>query len=316
MTPPTAAMARPAPRRLAQAGPKPASRGVLKTLRRVHLYTGLALLPWVLLYGLTALLFNHAGWMSDARELYLDARELRAAGFTALAPAEERAAEIVRELGQRADGGALRLVPGSANWIGSVTLNGKGSEREARFAVDPALRGARVVIELASTREAPAAWSRPAKLELPGAPSEAQRAQLAQAAVAAAAGLGEPLEEATLRRIPDLGFRARDGEREYACTMKSNGELETRPYTGGARLREKLLRLHVQHGDPGYAGARSLWSWIVDAMGIAMILWAVSGLLMWWPMCATRVYGTIALVSGVAAMGLLALSLWRALSVA
>ena len=40
------------------------SRGKLvKAVRRVHLYFGLFLVPWVMLYGFTALLFNHPDWM-------------------------------------------------------------------------------------------------------------------------------------------------------------------------------------------------------------------------------------------------------------
>ncbi|XZE36985.1 hypothetical protein SH501x_002575 [Pirellulaceae bacterium SH501] len=37
---------------------------VLRILRRSHLYLGLALIPWVFLYGITAYLFNHPGHFS------------------------------------------------------------------------------------------------------------------------------------------------------------------------------------------------------------------------------------------------------------
>ncbi|HVJ88034.1 MAG TPA: hypothetical protein VM452_20385, partial [Caulifigura sp.] len=38
---------------------------MMRVVRRVHLYSGLFLFPWVMLYGVTALLFNHPGAMPD-----------------------------------------------------------------------------------------------------------------------------------------------------------------------------------------------------------------------------------------------------------
>lgn len=34
-------------------------------IRRIHLYAGLLMFPWVILYGFTALLFNHSTWFQD-----------------------------------------------------------------------------------------------------------------------------------------------------------------------------------------------------------------------------------------------------------
>ena len=36
-----------------------------KTIRRIHMYLGLTLVPWLFLYGTTALLFNHGDWFTD-----------------------------------------------------------------------------------------------------------------------------------------------------------------------------------------------------------------------------------------------------------
>lgn len=36
-------------------------------IRRIHLFSGLFMLPWVLLYGFTALLFNHPTYMADSK---------------------------------------------------------------------------------------------------------------------------------------------------------------------------------------------------------------------------------------------------------
>ena len=39
--------------------------GAMKLIRRIHLYAGLLMFPWVLLYGFTALLFNHSTFFPD-----------------------------------------------------------------------------------------------------------------------------------------------------------------------------------------------------------------------------------------------------------
>ncbi len=46
--------------------PKLGSR-INMLIRRIHLYAGLFMLPWVLLYGFTAVLFNHPQMMTDSK---------------------------------------------------------------------------------------------------------------------------------------------------------------------------------------------------------------------------------------------------------
>lgn len=45
---------------------------ILRLTRRVHLYSGLAMFPWVILYGFTALLFNRPTTLPDAEIVHLD----------------------------------------------------------------------------------------------------------------------------------------------------------------------------------------------------------------------------------------------------
>src|SRR5688500_7345090 len=49
-------------------------RDAMHWVRRIHLYSGLFMFPWVMLYGITALLFNHPGAFPDqpGRTLRLD----------------------------------------------------------------------------------------------------------------------------------------------------------------------------------------------------------------------------------------------------
>lgn len=43
---------------------------LLLLVRRLHLYTGLLVLPWVVMFGLSSLLLNHATWMPDGPDAW------------------------------------------------------------------------------------------------------------------------------------------------------------------------------------------------------------------------------------------------------
>ena len=67
---------------------------VLKLIRRIHLYAGLFLAPWVMLYGTTALLFNHPGDFTERAVSHLGA-DLLAGTALADPPTSKAAAEEV-----------------------------------------------------------------------------------------------------------------------------------------------------------------------------------------------------------------------------
>lgn len=41
---------------------------LLKVLRRIHLYAGLFMTPWILLYGISGFMFNHPSWFAFGRQ--------------------------------------------------------------------------------------------------------------------------------------------------------------------------------------------------------------------------------------------------------
>ena len=65
-------------------------------IRRIHLYSGLFMLPWVLLYGFTALLFNHPNTMTDGNT-EVTSFELKEEEKSSLPSAREIAEEIVED---------------------------------------------------------------------------------------------------------------------------------------------------------------------------------------------------------------------------
>lgn len=156
-------------------------------------------------------------------------------------------------------------------------------------------------------------WTRLRELDGWQALPSSARADFVQGARAIYASAGSEVEALGLRRLPELRFAVEQDGRTYSCDLGAEGALEVEPVVHVGRWRERLLRLHQLHGDPGYAGARRVWAVVVDAMGVAMIAWGLSGLVMWWTIKPARRIGSLALGAGCAAMAALALALWSAL---
>ncbi|MCU0716108.1 MAG: hypothetical protein MUD03_08265 [Pirellula sp.] len=84
---------------------------VLRILRRSHLYLGLALIPWVFLYGITAYLFNHPGHFSPVDVETVSRTLIPMDWPTRNWKPDARAEEVVRQLNARfsADEKKIRL---------------------------------------------------------------------------------------------------------------------------------------------------------------------------------------------------------------
>jgi hypothetical protein len=73
--------------------------------------------------------------------------------------------------------------------------------------------------------------------------------------------------------------------------------------------RRFLTRLHSAHGYPGEVGVRWWWAVIVDALAFVMVFWALSGILMWWQVKATRRWGLLVVLLSAAAATWLAMGM-------
>lgn len=283
-------------------------------VRRAHLYSGLALLPWVVLYGATALLFNHGTWWSASRAGELDRTQL-AQGLRELPSAAEQADALVRGWGST---GGLRVLPGSARWIGGLQLSAAGRDAsgddvDVRLAIDPEGRGGSLRWSPRREAQERPPWSEVAGGRVRRELDDDVRASLVAAASAAARGRGLELDAVEVRRLPELEFEVVDGDASWTCSVAGDGKLEVARGDAPTDWRRRLLRLHVQHGDPGHSGARRTWGLIVDVVGAAMLLWGASGVAMWWSLRPTRRLGGLLLASGVLALAGMAAGLWAEL---
>lgn len=74
---------------------------VMMFIRRSHLYLGLLLTPWALLYGVTGYLFNHPSHFSDGRSTSFGREAFQGTMWVPLPSAADAAQQVVMELNQR-----------------------------------------------------------------------------------------------------------------------------------------------------------------------------------------------------------------------
>src|SRR5262245_17420681 len=68
---------------------------IMHVVRRTHLYFGLFLLPWAVLYGATGFLFNHPSAFADAPTTTFGASELAGTPMESVPRPEAVAAQVV-----------------------------------------------------------------------------------------------------------------------------------------------------------------------------------------------------------------------------
>jgi hypothetical protein len=299
-------------------------------VRRGHLYFGLFLVPWVLLYGVTGFLFNHPTAFADAPTASFGRDELIGTPFESPPAPVEVADRLVAVLNARANPPVeYRLVePEKAKYTREFAFaTVKTDDRELNVLIDVTGAGGTV----RSRPQPPAAPSRAEKAPFAiggGRPSATAKGGGPRPVPPAATPLvpevplpewvkatvpvvlertGFPSGEVTVTSVPDLTFQMADPQTVWTVTYNAlTGTVTGRPTADAPppeelSTRRFLTRLHLTHGFPSSPNARWFWAVIVDAMAFVMVFWGVSGLFMWWQIKATRKLGFLVLVLSLAA---------------
>lgn len=332
-----------APARRVPPSPRPVSRVVLHWVRRGHLYLGLFLFPWAVLYGVTAFLFNHPTAFSDQPTTRFGREALRDTPMEDPPAAAAVAADVVAALQARANGAAYRLVdPGAARYTRDFAFATVRTDAGEQVSVLVEVNGSGGTV-----RAQPAAEKRrpePAPFAVGGRPAGGGRGKMqagrganrprpagddwltisdplherVKAAIPIVLERGDlPTGDVTVTSVPDLTFAMADGDgavwavtyNAMAGTVAGTRDEDKEPRE--VTVRRFLTRLHLAHGYPSSLGARWAWAVIVDAMAAVMVFWGVSGLFMWWQIKATRWWGVLTLAGSAVVAGLLAVGMYR-----
>ena len=269
---------------------------VLRGVRRVHMYTGIFLTPWVLLYGVTAALFNPPAWLNETHvQPVATVHWAGTEGEPAWLDPGEWAQALARELSTAE---VLYSVPDpeGARFRGELYLRNHTDTEEHLLTISPEDgRGSVRTKAVATKSRAPFAG----RVE-----ADAFRDPFADV-LARVPALLEGLEldagaETTVRFPPRLQFvlHAREngaGSDQmpaawWAVYDPRRGTIAGRPIERKLDVdpRRFALRMHTAHGYPNAMGARWVWAISVDLVALAMAFWGVSGLLMWWQMRTFR----------------------------
>ncbi len=320
---------------ISRAAARPIRKRIMHLVRRGHLYMGLFLFPWAILYGVTAFLFNHPTAFSDQPTTSFSRESLLGTPMESVPSPNEQADQVVAKLIELQKPATPYRRVGDAKYAGrefafatvkspevSINVlidvkNGSGTIRtspvvekkdgeKAPFASknSPGTggrgRGGRSGGEGGRTRSAPDAvvLESPIHERVKGAvPTVLERN-------------GFPTGEVTVTSVPDLVFPVEADGKTWTASYNSltqsvtGAPADAKPATE-LSVRRFLTRLHLAHGYPGDTNAKWFWAIIVDAMAFTMCFWGLSGLFMWWQIKATRRVGLVVmLLSGVAATGL------------
>lgn len=268
-------------------------------IRRVHLYTGLLLLPWVLFFGISGMMSNHPSLGSLETVRTFDQAIASQYGFAAL-DANQMADEILAALNADANSGAVykRVSSSDASFDGAITFLQEENNGKAVVSLNPS-DGTVAVHRIVDSPKSPAPDF--LKTPLPSFPG-ASKDDFRDTAGAFLTASGEFTPNDSLnpspKGAPELRFRIESADTGQKWNVAMNllgGSLSARESGKDTlSLHSAMTRMHKIHNYPAQMGARWVWTLFADITGLTMAFWGLSGAIMWWQMKPTRLIGTFA----------------------
>lgn len=309
---------------------RPFVKQVMQWMRRGHLYLGLFLFPWAILYGVTGFLFNHPSAFADRPTVRFGQSHLQGTPLVELPTCDEIANTVVRRLNEHHQPEHPFELQGEAKYAGrgfafaTVTV-AEGDPISLLFEVTTGSGTIRSNPPTPKPKPVPPPFAMggkgPSNARIsPNAPQAAQASQDVKLIYP------EPLQSRITASIPTLlertGFIRSPAEitdikvtsvPDLEIPIVAEGRLWLASYnslTGVVQgkpaddlpatelsWRRFLLRLHMAHGYPGETNSKWFWAVVVDLMAFTLCFWGLSGLLMWWQIKATRRLGLIILAT-------------------
>ncbi len=288
--------------------PAPTKRQVIfRLLRRAHLYLGLLMWPFVLLFAITGLSFNHPTVGRGLAVKRATADEVkRATGFEPWS-AEELANDVVRELLE--SGAEYRLSPDAGARFTGFPMFAAPAPGGRQALIISLSEGSATITE---RPDPPAPEPTPfadVEVRLPERDLKLLARKLDPLLASQGVATQGPLAP-NPKTHPQLAFRLLDGGgREWNVLYDlGSGKLSGKPTAApraGAFV-ELLEALHMQHHYPPHGGATRFWALFADLTALTLLVWAMTGIVMWWQMRRLRAAGAVvvavALVLGASVM--------------
>lgn len=291
----------------------------MQFIRRTHLYIGLFLFPWAVLYGLTGFLFNHPGFLPDTPAEAYSRDDLAGTALEEWPRLEDQAVAIVAGLNEmKRPATPYKLAGSDVHYANRDVFNitVKADQKTIFVTFDP--KSSSGVIREAASRPAPLQMA-PFATGKPDSPrqrgmggstsgphehggmklADSMTERLKSGLPVLLQRLGYPNGEVSVTNGPDIRFPIEaDGQVWKASfnplTTSVSGILGTD--RNELSLRTFLLRMHLTRGYPSELNTRWIWALGVDAIAISLCFWGISGVFMWWQIKSTRRAGLVILV--------------------
>ena len=268
---------------------------MMRILRRIHMYLGLFMLPFVLIYGVSGFLFNHGQVLApyDIRRLGSEPGQRI---LETLPQPAALADTILQRLTEELPDRTFSMTdPADARY--TVTMGFRTHEGDVRH---------HLVFEAENwTAEIHSATPKP-KVKTPLGDlkklniGSALRDSVIKVAESIYQTHDQPTGRVDHQWGPQLRFDVESNEESWTMFYNlGNRAIWAHSATGteGRNTgRDYLLGLHLAHTYPIHPNVRTAWAVMVDLMSVTMILWAITGGAMWWQMRNVRRSGTILLI--------------------
>lgn len=299
---------------------RPLSRRVMHWVRRIHLFTGLLMFPWAMLYGITALLFNHPGAFPDQPQVVLSRDDFAGTALEQLADPAQEAERVVTALNAKrgpdvASQPPYRLVESSRAQFTRDVISGRARGPGQEHSVLLDLPSGTATVSTTRQDDADRAPFAVRGLRVPGSLGERVKASLPEAL----SRKGLSADDAGIAVGTEVVFFVEAEGRVWRTTFNiQTGAVNGGPAAAPSNLsvRKFLTQLHLSHGFPSVGWTRWLWAVAVDAMFASMVFWGISGLFMWWQIRAVRIAGAVLLSLSLILAALLACGMHGVLTAA
>ena len=317
--------------------PRPVVRRIMQFVRRTHLYVGLFLFPWAILYGVSGFLFNHPTLFADAPTSSFQRADVAGTAMEDIPSPHDQAAAVLAALNeQKRPDSPFLLGTGEARYAtrDSFIATVKADRRTFFVVFDPKTASGTIrETTPGRTAEEPAPFATgkadaprqrgmgmmgPMKHDHSGVKvTDSVPDRLKAAIPTLLQRKGFPAGEVTITTSPDIKFPVEAAGKTWTATFNPL----TTSVTGTAgqdqsdlTVRGFLLRMHLTRGYPGEYNTKWFWAVGVDAIALTLCFWGLSGLFMWWQIKATRTPGLIVLLVSAAAATTLGVSMYGLLT--
>ncbi|QDT66319.1 hypothetical protein [Calycomorphotria hydatis] len=283
----------------------------LKLVRRVHLYSGIFMFPFVLLYGFTGWFFNHPRYFTGDEFTYVSILESESENNPTLIDPDTMARQVVEEMQLESfivnGPQEIELTddrsPQLTGYL-TYTVNAEGGTHQ--ISIHPVTGKGEVYTTYSQNADADTDASEPRNplAAITGVQIRDNVLQQAQELIPSALE-SNGLEAGTVntgRRAPSLMFSANvDGAPAVVTYNLGNGSISALRVDAEDEfhLKSLLQRLHLARSYAPHMNAKWLWAVQVDLMFASMVFWGISGLLMWWQIKRTRSWGTVFLIASI-----------------